>query len=276
MASSGDRNWVDYLARALAQVGEAEKGYLEELAERRWQRERSERNFPSSFPLSDPARDLHSFYHHARYREGRYFEKRYAPLRHALQDLEHVLGQHPALAAVAKADKRGHEFRLRILNRNHLMTCIAVVAGLMGRARQAGENGFWVASRELEYLLDPSLDDGVNSEPNDLAIGYHVSLFCGLRLSEGVAIADGMKAVPLETNGAFLNRDVLQNVTPSIIRQNRWKGVGAILKPFPWKPILLSPGDQSEPQLDWGGSFRRTPEPSLRFFPLPTAYQLLV
>lgn len=93
MASSGDRNWVDYLARALAQVGEAEKGYLEELAERRWQRERSERNFPSSFPLSDPARDLHSFYHHARYREGRYFEKRYAPLRHALQDLEHVLGR---------------------------------------------------------------------------------------------------------------------------------------------------------------------------------------
>ena len=130
-----------------------------------------------------------------------------------------------------------------------------MVAGLMCRAQQVGKDGFSVASRELKSLLDLSLEEGFGSIPNDLAMGYHVSLFYGLQLSEGVEIADDVIAVPLKQTSAFLNRDVLQNVAPGIASGNRWKAVGAILNPVPWKPILLSLGDESVPQLDWGGSF---------------------
>ena len=255
MARSSDRDWVDRLVRALAQVHEVEGECLEELAERRWQRERSERDFLSRFQMSDPARDLQSFYHHACYSEGRYFEERYARLRAALHDAAHILGQHPALTAVAQARKNGHEFLVRIFGGTHGNSRISMVAGLMCRAQQVGKDGFSVASRELKSLLDLSLEEGFGSIPNDLAMGYHVSLFYGLQLSEGVEIADDVIAVPLKQTSAFLNRDVLQNVAPGIASGNRWKAVGAILNPVPWKPILLSLGDESVPQLDWGGSF---------------------
>ena len=247
--------WVAHLAQALAQVNQVEGNYLEELAERRWQREQSERDFPRPFLVWDPAQDLRSFYHHACYSDGRYFERRYAPLRAALRDAEHILAKNPVLAEVVKAERRGYSFRLRILNAGTVSSSIGVVAGLMCRARQVGERGSWLASSELQSLLDPSLEEGSGSDANKLAKGYHVSLFYGLQLSEGVEIGGDLTAVPLERTSTFLNREELQSVAPNIAREMRWKEVGAILKPFLWKPTLLSPGDQSEPQLDWGGSF---------------------
>ena len=257
MTPNNDGDWIDCLARALVWVHEVEGGYLEEFAERRWQRERSEREFPRPFPVSDPAQDHHSFYHHACFSEGRYFERRYGPLRAALHDAEQVLGQHPALSAVVETGQRGKEFGLTILNRVGRCSLLTLVAGLIGRAQQVGKDGFKVASRELKSLLDLSLEEGFGPVPNNLAVGYHVSLFYGLQLSEDVEIAGDLIAVPLEKTSVFLNRDVLQSVAPSIASANRWKAVGAILKPFPWKPRLFSPGDESESKLDWGGSFSK-------------------
>ena len=125
----------------------------------------------------------------------------------------------------------------------------------MCRAREVGESGFCVAACELKSLLDLSLDEESGSTGNGLTTGYHVSLFYGLQLSEAVEIGNGVTAVPLEQTSAFLVRDVLQGVAPSIARENRWKAVSAMLQPVRWKPTLLCPGDDSEPQLDWDGSF---------------------
>ena len=255
MAGHGEGEWVGSLVRALARVHEVEGEYLEEVAERRRQREGAERNLPRSLPVSDPARDLGSFYHHACFSEGRYFERRYAPVRAALHDAEQVVGQHPALAAVVEAVERGHEFLVGICNRGQGNSRLAIVAGLMCRAKQVGEDGFRVASCELKSLLDVSLEEGEGSNSTKLTNGYHVSLFYGLQFDEEVEIADGVIAVPLERTGAFLNRNVLHHLVPSIAGDNNWKAVGAILKPFAWKPILLSLGDETEQELDWGGSF---------------------
>ena len=255
MATRDDEDWIDNLVRALAQLHDVEGKYLEEIVGRRRQRERSEWALPRAFRMSDPARDHDSFYHHARYSEGRYFERRYAPLRTALHDAAQAVGQHPALAAVVKADERGHEFLVGICNRGQGASRLSMIAGLMCRAKQVGEDGFGIASRELKSLPDLSLEEGADPNSNDLTEGYHVLLFYGLQLNEKVEIADGVIAMPLELTGAFLNRNVLHHAAPSIVSDNNWKAVGAIVKPFAWKPILLSLGDETEMELDWGGSF---------------------
>ena len=255
MATYSGEVWICSLVQALARVHEIESEYLDELAERRWQRERAERDVPSYYRLWDPARDIDSFYHHACYSEGNYFKRRYAHLRAALRDATQIVGLHPALATVLRADERGHEFLVCICNRGQGNSRLSMVAGLMCRVKQVGEDGFRIASCELKSLLDLSLEEGVDRNSNNLTDGYHVSLFYGLEFNKEIEIADGMKAVPLEQTSAFLNRNVLHHVAPSIVSDNNWKAVGAILKPFRWKPLLLSLGDETAAELDWGGSF---------------------
>ena len=255
MTAPSDGDWTGQLVRALERVHEVEGQYLEELFERRRERELADAQFPGLFSVSNPARDRLSFYSHACHSEGIYAERRYPPLRAVLENAADIVGQHPALAPVLKADSRGDEFMFHILNVYSGTSRLAVVAGLICRAQQVGKNGYRIASCELKSLLDLCLEEGVGAGFNDLTVGYHVSLFYGLKLSEDIEIASGMMAVPLEHTGPFLNRGVLERVAPSVVRENRWEAVGALLSPVPWKPILLPRGEESEPELDWGGTF---------------------
>ena len=255
MVPSGDKDWVDHLAQALAEIAEVQQDYQNELNERRRQRERVGRESPERFPVWDPSRDLHYFYDLACNEEGTYFEQRYHRLRPALHEAERILGEHPALTGILNPDNRREEFRVRILNLGQRTSRLSLVAGLMCRAKQVREDGFRVASCELNTLLDLSLDDEAGPVAGNLNMGYHVSVFYGLQFSEQVEIEDGMIIVPLEQTEAFLNRNVLRDVSPSIVRNNKWKSVGAIVKRFPWKPMLLSLDDKTEPDLDWGRSF---------------------
>ena len=91
MTSSRDGSWVEDLVRALARVHKAEGGYVEEIAERRLERERMERSDPWHYPVSDPVCDLRSFYDHVCGNGGRDFESRYAPLREALREAEKIV-----------------------------------------------------------------------------------------------------------------------------------------------------------------------------------------
>lgn len=227
----------------------------EELYQRGLQRELGDARSPRAFPVSDPAHDRRSFYWRACYREGIYAERRYSPLRAVLEEALDIVGQHPALKSVLKADGRERQFMLGLPSRRSPKSCLPIVAGLMCRAEQVGKDGFGIASGELKSLLDLSLEEDVGPGSNELTVGYHVSLFYGLRFSEDFEVADGLTVVPLERTEPFLNREVLERVAPSIVRENRWKAVGATIRPVPWKPTLLRIGDESEPQLDFGGSF---------------------
>ena len=255
MVPSSKKDWVDRLAQALAVVAEVQRDYQNELNERCRQRERVGRESLERFPVWDPSRDLHYFYDLACNEEGTYFEQRYHRLRPALHDAESILGEHPALAEILNPDKRREEFRVRLLNLGQRTSRLALVAGLMCRAEQIREDGFRVASCELNTLLDLSLDDAEGPVAGNLNVGYHVSVFYGLRFSEQVELEDGMLIVPLEQTEAFLNRNVLRNIAPSIVMNNEWKSVGVIVKRFLWKPMLLSLDDETEPELDWGRSF---------------------
>ena len=239
---------------ALERLHEVESHYLEEIYQRRVQRELSDARFPKLSPISDPARDRLPFYSHAYHSKGIYAERRYPPLRAALENTAVKVGQHPTLAPLLKEDGRGYEFSVRILNQNRGTSCLAVVAGLMSRAQQVGQGGFRTASAELDALLNSSLDN-VGPGTNELTVGYHVSIFYGLRLTEDLEIADGLVAVPLERTEPFLNRDVLKRIASSIATKNLWQGVGVMLSPVPWKLTLGSGSDEPDLQLDWERSF---------------------
>ena len=92
-------------------------------------------------------------------------------------------------------------------------------------------------------------------QSNDLTVAHHVLLFYGLQLTDQLEIADDMTAVPLDSTEAFLNRQELEAVAPHVVRGHGWRSVGAILRPVQWAPSFVRPGDESEPELDWGGSF---------------------
>ena len=255
MTRYDEGDWVGCLVRALVRVDEVECEYRDELADLRRRREQEDRENPYRFEGSDPAGCLRSFYQDVCYSERQYVDRRYEPLRAALRDAENVLGRHPALAAVLKADERWEEFVVRTLDRDHGTSRLAMVAGLLCRARQAGENGLETASRELQSLLDRSLDEECGSVSDVLTTGYHVSLFFGLRLSGEVEITEKLKAVPLEQTEAFLDMDVVRNVAPPSDRGTGWKGVGAVVEAVPWRPVLFPPGDRTVREYDMGSFY---------------------
>lgn len=243
MTGYDHRVWHTELVRALARVQDAESKHGDELTELRQQQEQTDRRNPYRFEGSDPASYLRLFYDDVCYGPRRSADSRYGPLRAALRDAENVLGRHPALATVLKADERWQEFVVRAFDRDHATSRLAMLAGLLCRAREAGENGLETATRELLALLDRSLEEECGSATDVLTTGYHVSLFYGLHLSGEVEIVENLNAVPLEQTEAFLDMEIVRNVVPPSDRTNGWEGVGAIVEAVPWRPVLFPPGD---------------------------------
>ena len=250
MTSSCEVGWAGRLARALAKLAEVQQYYRAELDELRKLEERRETDRSPVVPKSDPSSYLRSFYCYDCWRGRKYSEERYAPLCRLLEEARDIVGEHPALAGVSKANERLNEFGAVFLNRSLSTSRLAIVAGLMCRAKEVGKDGFGVASRELEALLDLSLGNESDPVPENLDLGHHVSLFYGLRLDERFEIADDVAVVPLAQADAFVVRNNLVRVAPRLVMQSDWKSVGAIVKRFRWKPILWSL-DGERPEVDW-------------------------
>ena len=98
-------------------------------------------------------------------------------------------------------------------------------------------------------------EDNPAGAPGDLDIGYDVVLFHGLGLREKFEIGDGMMLVPFEQARAFVDGSVLEDVAPTVIKYNDWRSVGAVVKPFRWKPQWRT-GYEGEPELDRPPFFR--------------------
>ena len=247
--------WVERLAQALSNLAAAQEIYRDELYQRRQERVRSRREIAWSVAPEHPSDDLAAFYYQACLREGRYFEERYAPLRTSFARVHTILAGHPAWAALLDPSDTGSEFWTQMANGGGRETLLTVIAGLMARAIEVREDGFRVASTELNALLAADANTKLLSSPGDLSVGYHVALVHGLRVSDDLRIADDMMIVPFERMRAYVNESVLSDVAPHIVKYNAWESVGAIVKPFRWSPAFSERGEDSEPELDWGGSF---------------------
>ena len=247
-------DWIERLAGALAELAETQKRYPDELAQQRQQRIRSESTLFRRSAFDDPSADLRAFYGQAS-RAGRSFADRYAPLRAALAEVQRILAAHPAWAGlVDSADGRG-EFSIWIVNHGSSESLLSIMSGLMTRGMEVRQDGFRAAAAELHGLLEPGGDLGRMPGARDLLVGYHVTLFYGLRVSKAVSLTDDMALLPFKQLNAFANEDMLQTVAPAVIHHNLQRAVGALVQSFRWQPEFRKQGEAADPDLDWGGSF---------------------
>ena len=252
--SAGD--WIDRLAQALPDLAEEQKPYLREYRKHdpRAHFELRERgDNPSVFRLDD-LRDLYTMAFHS-YDFGE--EKHYAALNAVLNPVRGILRSHPTLARVMSPIIGRNDFWMRTPGRGSSTSLTDLTAGLMARADGLPEDGFRTAATELNAFLVAGGEDKTASVPGNLNVGYDVVLFHGLSLREKFEVGDDMTIVPFERVRVFVDESVLEDVAPTVIKYNDWRSVGAVVKPFRWKPEFRRTGYGGDPKLDRPGPFFR-------------------
>ena len=244
----GAEDWIERLARALGKLSAGQERYLQEYYRQHPRvhdvSEEPGNNTPA-FPLDD-VRDLYAMAHHSHvFGEEEY----YAPLCAVLDPARNILRSHPMLAGVINSIIGRDEFYLEILNTGQSTSSGDLIAGLMARAAELSGDRFRTAAGELNVLLDPAAEKrecaGV---PGGLDVGYDVVLFYGLTLKERIDIANGMALLPFDQVRAFVDKDLVEELAPRGAVFYGWRSVGAVVRPFRWRPVFRRPGYLSDSQ----------------------------
>ena len=140
-------------------------------------------------------------------------------------------------------------FWMQILNTGSSTSATDLIAGLMARAAELSRDRFRAAATELNAFLSRGGQGEAGSVPGDLDVGYDAVLFWGLTLKERVEVADGMVMLPFELVQRFVDRSVVEDLTPPGSGFHRWRSVGAVVRPFRWKPTFSRAGYEREPEL---------------------------
>ena len=80
-------------------------------------------------------------------------------------------------------------------------------------------------------------------------------LFYGLTLEEESDLADGMAIVPFERIRGFVDEELVQELAPAGAEVHGWRSVGAIVRPFRWKPSFHTMDDLDDAGLKPPGRF---------------------
>ena len=252
--SAGD--WIDCLAQALPDLAEEQNPYLREYHNHNprahFKLGRQDGN-PLAFSLDD-LRDLYAMAFHS-YDLGE--EKHYAALNAVLNPVRGILRSHPTLARVMSPIIGRDDFWMQILGSGSSTSLTDLTAGLMARADELPGDGFRTAATELNAFLVTDGEDKTTGVPGDLDVGYDVVLFHGLSFREKFEIGDDMTIVPFERVRVFVDESVLEDVAPTVIKYNDWRSVGAVVKPFRWKPEFRRTGYGDDSKLDRLGPFSR-------------------
>lgn len=247
--------WILGLSEAVVGVAATQESYRDELYRLHQSRTRRETEpFPPIAPYH-PSEILSSLYWQACSGTSRYDEQHYRPLRAALSEARRVLATHSALTDLVDLSDAKADFPIYINDRCVSGTLSGIVAGLVARGLEIREHGFKVAATELNALLNPLDSLPPTSAFDDLSTGFHVVLLHGLRIDEETPVADDTAIVPFERLDPLVNRGVIRDVAPKIIRYRAWKSVAALVKPFRWRPEFHKSNKDFDPELDWGGSF---------------------
>lgn len=249
-------DWIERLAQALPDLAEDQEPYLSEYRNHdpRAHFELGGRRDNSSVFLLDNLRDLYARAFHSHIFGE---EKHYAVLNAVLNPVRGILRSHPTLARVISPIIGKDDFWMRILGSGSSTSLTDLTAGLIARANDLSGDGFRKAATELNAFLVTDGEDKTTDVPDDLNVGYDVVLFHGLSLREKFEIGDDMTIVPFEQVRVFVNESVLEDVAPTVIKYNDWQSVGAVVKPFRWKPEFLRTGYEGNPELDRPGPFFR-------------------
>ena len=238
--------WIDRLVAALGELAKAQEPYLKAY----WQHNPRERvivNGRDTTPF--PLDDLRMVYAHARYSRTYGEEAQYAPLLERLAPVRLALLSHPELERVAVAGRNvgENDFWLRILNSGMSISAGDLIAGLMARSREVSSDGFRTAAGELNAFLWPDDTREASAVLGHLDEGCDALLFCGLSVNERLDVEDGMAILPFGEVQRFVGQELLQELTPATAYGKGARSVGAVIKPFRWRPAFRREGSLNEP-----------------------------
>ena len=241
--------WIERLARALPGLSKAQGPFLKAL----WQHNPRVNVLDGRDETPFPLDDLRMLYAQAAqgFGEHSYF----GPLRAAMDPVRSVLRSHPVLWSVVGPLLGNDEFWVQIRGHGGQTSLTDLIGGLMARADELPGEGFEAAAGELHALLDSSTGGDAGGVPGDLDIGYNSVLFHGLCLEEEIDIGGGLRMLPFERARAFLDEEVLKDMAPDVVRYRDWRLVGAVVKPFPWRPVFQRRGDLRDTEAEPPGPF---------------------
>ena len=236
--------WIERLAQLLPPLAQAQEPFLLEYQERYGRVIDLRDGGPPPFPLED----LRLLYDEVRDSRPWGLEAHYAPLRAVLNPVRYALLGHPALARVAVAGRLigDNRFSMEILGTGGDIYMGTLIAGLMARAAELPEDDFRTALRELNAFLSP-IGDGAAATLGGLDEACDVFLFYGLTLSERIEVENGMVLLPYAELLRFVDEETVRDLAPSGAGFHSWGPVGAVARPFRWRPELRRRANLNEP-----------------------------
>ena len=243
--------WIERLARALPGLSKAQGPFLKEF----WQHNPRHVVVDGWDETPFPLDDLRMLYAEAGHGFGE--SEYYAPLRAAMDPVRTVLRSHPTLWRAVGPLINNDDFWVQICGHGSLTSLTDLIGGLMARADELQGDGFHEAAGELHALLDSASGGDASAVPGDLDTGYDVVLFHGLCLEEEIDIGGGLAMLPFEQARAFVGEEVLKDMAPDVARFRDWRLVGAVVRPFRWRPNFQRRGDLRDTEAEPLGRFVR-------------------
>ena len=238
--AAGD--WIERLAHLLPPLAQAQEPYLREYQEQHARVIVLKDGEPPPFPLDD----LCLLYDEVR---NRGMEAYYAPLRAVLDPVRYALLAHPVLERVAVTGRLigDNGFWMRILGSGSQISPVVLIAGLMARAAELSDDPIRTALRELNAFLSPAGDGAGADVLGSLDEACDVFLFYGLTLSERIEVAESMVLLPYEELLRFVDQETVKDFAPSGAGFHGWRALGAVARPFRWRPEFRRRDSVNEP-----------------------------
>ncbi|WP_162932909.1 HEPN domain-containing protein [Roseovarius sp. EL26] len=241
--------WCDRLGTALSQLAKVQVPFLEAYWQVNSHPTRVSFNGVDETPF--PKDDVADLYDLARLASRSAESKYYKPLREALDPVRGILRSHPSLARALGNRIGNDEFHVRILNGTSLTWLTQIVAGLMECAHDHGDRGFRKAANELGAILELSSTTLDVDVPNGLDVGYDLLLFHGPEIHNEFEIQEGLIVKPAAMLSDYLERHWIRDFVPREMDRRDWRQIGAVLRPFHWRPVFRNKADYREERASW-------------------------
>ena len=237
--------WIERLAQLVPPLAQAQEPFLREYQERYARVIDLRDGRPPPFPLED----LRLLYDEVR--NGRLWgmEAHYAPLRTVLDPVRHALLAHPTLERVAVTGRLigDNHFSMEIPGSGGDIYAGVLIAGLMARAAELSDDRIRRPPRELNAFLSPVGDGAAADALGGLDEGCDLFLFYGLALSGRIEVAEGMVLLPYGEVLRFVDEETVRDFAPSGAGFHGWRAVGAVARPFRWRPEFRRRGSVNGP-----------------------------
>ncbi|WP_299681585.1 HEPN domain-containing protein [uncultured Roseobacter sp.] len=202
-----------------------------------------------------PKDDLAHLYDLARMASRSAEKKYYKTLREVLDPVRGILRSHPSLARALGTRIGNDEFHVKILNGTSLTWLTQIVAGLLERAHDLGDGGYRKAANELGSILDLSSTTLEVDVPNGLDLGYDLLLFHGPEIGNEFEIQKGLVVKPASALSDYLDREWIRDFVPEEMDRRDWRQIGAVVRPFKWRPAFRRKTDYREERPSWPPRF---------------------